>query len=84
MLLNILQNSILLACHISTYKEQNDKINSFFGSFHMTFIRKTQFYTKEPDVGLRPGTPGKRPEPKSDTQPLSHPGVPHFLNLIIF
>ena len=30
----------------------------------------------EPDVGLNPGTPGSRPEPKADTQSLSHPGIP--------
>ena len=29
----------------------------------------------EPDVGLDPGTPGSRPEPKADAQPLSHPGA---------
>ena len=27
-------------------------------------------------MGLDPGTPGSRPEPKADTQVLSHPGVP--------
>ena len=27
-------------------------------------------------MGLNPGTPGSCPEPKADTQPLSHPGVP--------
>ena len=26
--------------------------------------------------GLDPRTPGSRPEPKADTQSLSHPGVP--------
>ena len=30
----------------------------------------------EPDEGLDPGTPGSRPEPKADAQPLSHPGAP--------
>ena len=30
---------------------------------------------REPDGGLDPGTPGSCPEPKVDTQPLSHPGV---------
>ena len=37
---------------------------------------------KEPDVGLHPGTPESRLEPKAGAQPLSHPGVPllHFLN----
>ena len=34
---------------------------------------------REPDVGLDPGTPGSRPEPKADTQPLSHPGVLEFM-----
>ena len=27
-------------------------------------------------MGLDPGTPGSRPEPKADAQLLSHPGVP--------
>ena len=27
-------------------------------------------------MGLDPRTPGSRPEPKADTQPLSHPGIP--------
>ena len=31
---------------------------------------------READMGLDPGTPGSRPEPKVDAQPLSHPGVP--------
>ena len=30
----------------------------------------------EPNVGLDPRTPGSRPEPKADVQPLSHPGAP--------
>ena len=30
---------------------------------------------REPDVGLDPRTLGSRPEPKTDAQPLSHPGV---------
>ena len=32
----------------------------------------------EPDVGrgTRLQDPGSQPEPKADTQPLSHPGVP--------
>ena len=32
---------------------------------------------KKPDAGLDPGTLGSRPEPKADTQPPSHPGVPN-------
>ena len=27
-------------------------------------------------MGLDDRTPGSRPEPKADAQPLSHPGVP--------
>ena len=35
---------------------------------------------REPDMGLDPETPGSRPEPKADAQPLSHPGAPdHYL-----
>ena len=32
----------------------------------------------EPDAGLDTRTPGSCPEPKADTQPLSHPGAPVF------
>ena len=38
--------------------------------------REKQALCREPDVGLDPGTPGSHPEPKADTQPLNHPGVP--------
>ena len=37
--------------------------------------REKQAPCREPDVGLDPKTPGLYPEPKADTQPLSHPGV---------
>ena len=30
----------------------------------------------KPDAGLDSRTPGLRPEPKADAQPLSHPGAP--------
>ena len=30
----------------------------------------------DPDMGLNPGIPGLPPEPKVDTQSLSHPGAP--------
>ena len=33
-------------------------------------------------MGLDPRTPGSRPEPKADGQPLSHPGVPLIIVLI--
>ena len=38
--------------------------------------REKQASCREPDVGLHPGIPGSGPEPKADTQPLSHPGIP--------
>ena len=38
--------------------------------------REKQAPSGEPDVGLDPETPVSRPEPKADTQPLSHPGIP--------
>ena len=37
--------------------------------------REKQAPYREPDVGLNLGTPGPRPDPKADAQPLSHPGV---------
>ena len=45
--------------------------------------REKQTPCREPDVGLDPRTPGSRPEPKVDAQPLSHPGIPHFSFLFI-
>ena len=38
--------------------------------------REKQAPCGEPDVGLDPRTPGPGPEPKTDAQPLSHPGAP--------
>ena len=38
--------------------------------------REKQAPCREPDVGLDPRSPGSRPEPKADAQPLSHSGVP--------
>ena len=40
--------------------------------------REKQAARREPDVGLNPRTPGSQPEPKADTQPLSHPGAPRM------
>lgn len=37
---------------------------------------------RKPDVELHPRTPESRPEPKSDTQPLSHSEAPHTVVLI--
>ena len=31
---------------------------------------------RESDMGFNPRTPGSRPEPKADAEPLSHSGVP--------
>ena len=33
---------------------------------------------------LDPGTAGSHPEPKADSQPLSHPGVPTSMSLLIY
>ena len=33
-------------------------------------------------MGLDPTTPGSRPEPKADTQPLCHPGAPNHIFFI--
>ena len=38
--------------------------------------KEKQAPCREPDVGLDPGAPGSRPEPKADTQLLSHPSIP--------
>ena len=37
--------------------------------------REKQAPCGEPDMGLDPGTPGSRPERKTEAQPLSHPGA---------
>ena len=37
--------------------------------------REKQTPRREPDAGLNPGTPGSRPDPKADAQPLSHVGA---------
>ena len=43
--------------------------------------REKQAPCREPEAELDPRTPGSRPEPKADTQPLSHPGAPKRANL---
>ena len=43
---------------------------------HRPRQREKQAPHSKPDTGLDPRTPGSRPEPKTDTQLLSHPGVP--------
>ena len=40
--------------------------------------REKQALCREPDAGLDPRTPGSRPEPKADAQPLNHPGIPVY------
>ena len=42
--------------------------------------REKQAPCREHDVGLDPETPGSPPEPKADTQPLSHLGIPKFID----
>ena len=39
--------------------------------------------SREPDVGLDPGTPGSHPGPKAGAQPLSHPGIPQTWSFLI-
>ena len=39
--------------------------------------REKQAPCGDPKAEFNPRTLGSRPEPKADTQPLSHPGVPH-------
>ena len=41
--------------------------------------REKQAPCRKPDAELDPRTPGSRPEPKVDTQPLNHPGA-HEIN----
>ena len=45
--------------------------------------REKQAPYREPDVGLDPGSPGSRPEPKAGAQLLSHSGVPQIAFLMI-
>ena len=42
--------------------------------------REKQALGRKPDAGLNPGTPRSQPEPKADSQPLSHPRIPQTLN----
>ena len=44
--------------------------------------REKQALCREPNVGLDPRSPGSHPEPKADTQPLSHPCVPVHVRLL--
>ena len=37
--------------------------------------RENQASCPEPDAELDPRTPGSRPEPKADPQPLTHPSI---------
>ena len=69
---------------------------NLLGYFFLTFIylftgdverereryrqREKQALCGDPNMGLDPRTPGTRPEPKADTQPLSHPGIPICLS----
>ena len=67
----------------------------FFKDFIYLFMRHTHTHrgrdigmgrsrlpAGEPNVGLDPRILGPRPEPKADTQPLSHPGVPVIGNIL--
>ena len=39
---------------------------------------RSRLIAEEPDVGLDPGTPGSRPEPKADTLTTALPRRPFF------
>ena len=39
-------------------------------------VEEKQAPFREPDVGLKPGSPGSCPGPKAGAKPLSHPGIP--------
>ena len=80
-------------CYFSQYFSELKLLilNIFFKDFIYLFMRDTerrqrhrqrekQSPCREPDVGLDPGALGSHPEPKADTQPLSHPGV--LLNIL--
>ena len=41
--------------------------------------KEKQAPCREGDTGFDPRTPGSQPEPKADTQSLSHPGVPIYI-----
>ena len=44
--------------------------------------KEKQVSYRKPNVGLSPGTPGSHLEPKADTQPLNHPGIPGGMSYI--
>ena len=44
--------------------------------------REKQTPCREPDTRLAPRTLRSQPEPKADTQPLSHPGAPFLKNIL--
>ena len=46
--------------------------------------REKQAPCREPEAGLHPRTPGSCPEPKADTQPLSHSGAPGLVFLTFY
>ena len=43
--------------------------------------REKQASHREPEVELDPRTPGSRPEPEADAQPMSHRSVPSPANI---
>ena len=47
-------------------------------------MEEKQAPCREPDAGLDPRTSGSHPEPKANTQPLSHSGIPLFSFLPFF
>ena len=45
--------------------------------------REKQAPCREPDARLNPGTPGLCPGPKAGAKPLSHPGIPRVIVVLI-
>ena len=82
----LLQMAVI--CHLYYWRNVPQFIPPFF-FFKIVFIyswetqrerqrhreREKQASCREPHAGLDPGTPGSRPEPKADAQPLSPPAV---------
>ena len=46
--------------------------------------REKQAASREPDMGLDPGTPRTCPGRKAGAKPLSHPGIPYFILMVFW
>ena len=58
---------------------KKDFIYLFMGDTHREAETQAEGESgREPSGGLDPSTPGSRPEPKADVQPLSHSSAPEM------